>query len=226
MISIPSSLSTFQRTSLNTCQQIDLTKVTCRVSGKSSAVPKDFAVRIVSSDTFDPIDMQLNMKGRIHTEHGQMIQSLLDEADLELYAVYNADENNVSTRQDRVFQERSGSLKITIYGPFDLLDEIGSYFQEYGVYLQDPMNADKPHARYCNPHRLSVDYFQSSVLVSDIISIRSNIGEIEEIADRPDFLDVLSTRADLAESPQPTAIRTELKRSSNNLSAFYNSILT
>lgn len=170
--------------------------------------------------------MPSSIKGRIPTEHGQMIQSLLDEAGLELYAIYNLDGNTASKCQDRVFQERIGSLKITVYGPFDLFDEIGSYFQEYGVYLQDPINADKPHARYCNPHRLSADDFHSCVFVSDIISLRSNIGEIEEIADRPDFLDVLSTRADLAESPQPTAIRTELKRWSKNFSAFCTMTLT
>lgn len=211
---------------LNTYQQIDLTKVACRISGNSWGMPKDFAVKIISSDTFDPIDMQSSIKGRIPTEHGQMIQSLLDEAGLELYAIYNTDENTASTRQNRVFQERSGSLKITVYGPFDLFDEIGSYFQEYGVYLQDPINADKPNVRYCNPHRLSADDFHSCAFVSDIIFLRSNIGEIEEIVDRPDFLDVLSTRADLAESPQPIAIRTELKRSSMKLSAFCTTLLT
>lgn len=200
--------------------QIDLAKVLCRISGKSSAVPKEFAARITSSETFEPVDFSPGISGRIPTEHGQMIQSLLDEAGLELYAMYSINETVASNRPDRVFQERVGSLKIAIYGPFDLFDEIGSYFQEHGVYLQDPVNADKPHVRYCNPHRLSAEDFCSCIMVSEAISSCSKFGQIEEMADRPDFLDVLSTRADLAESPQPLAIRTELKRSSIGFKSF------
>lgn len=141
------------------------------------------------------------------------MQSLLDETALELYAFCSIDGDPTSDKVDRVFIQQSCSLEITVYGPFELFDEIGSWFQEYSVYLQDPVNhVGRQDVKYCNPHRLSADDFDACVLVSEVLSSGRGLVGFEDITDRPDLLEVLSTRADLAESSQPAAVRTPLKR--------------
>lgn len=179
---------------------------------RQSVSSRDFAVEITSSDTFVSKDTIMGIQGRIPPEHGQMIQCLLDETDLTLQAICHIDGHSELPEPDRVFVQQPGSLSIAVFGPFELFEEIGTWFQEYSVYLQDPVNVERQDMKYCNPHRLSADDFESCLLVSDMMSSDSGRAKLEEIADRPGFLDILSTRAVLAESPQPTAVRTDLKK--------------
>lgn len=101
-------------------------------------------------------------------------------------------------------------VDITVYGPFELLNTIGDWFQTYEVYLQDP---DICHldVKYCNPQRLSSHQPESWPLVSDVVAKKMVLSP-EDIPQRSDFLDMLSSRLDLEETPQPTAITAVLKR--------------
>lgn len=145
-----------------------------------------------------------------------MIQGLLEEASLELEVSGSFSETNASLGPEKVFVQRPCWLDMTVYGPFELFDEIGTWFQDYNVYLQDPINKHNRDVRYCNPHRLSVQDLTSCPLVSELISKNSKLTGLEELVERPDFLDILSTHADLPETQQPTAVRTSLKRCATN----------
>ncbi|KAJ0164942.1 putative matrix-associated actin-dependent regulator of chromatin subfamily [Colletotrichum tanaceti] len=103
------------------------------------------------------------------------------------------------------------NLDITVYGPFSEFEEIGNWFQEYDVYLQDPVHCHLD-APYANPHKLSSDDLSCCPMLSQVVSQSSDQGCLQDITDRIDMLDMLNSRSDLDEADQPTVIATELKR--------------
>ncbi|KAH6619377.1 SNF2 family N-terminal domain-containing protein [Chaetomium sp. MPI-SDFR-AT-0129] len=97
-----------------------------------------FMVQIVSSDRFVTAD-GTERSGRIAAEHGQMIQSLLEESSIQLFAMCTLDAEQTVRKANRITSQlfRPCTLGLTIYGPEDMFEDIGVWFQEYGVYLQD-----------------------------------------------------------------------------------------
>lgn len=145
------------------------------------------------------------------SEHGQMISSLLEEQGLILHASCTLSDEFPTTRSSRAPLQLPCLLDITVYGPLDLLDEIGSWFQEYEVYLQDPVVCHLD-VKYCNPHKLSSENLLSCPRVSEVVSQASGLVNLQVLTERPDLLDTLSSNIELEESPQPPAIRTALKK--------------
>lgn len=152
----------------------------------------------------------------IPAEHGQIIQGLLAEPSLELEVLCSVAAPNGPACPDRSVTQVSCSLAITLYGQFEMFDDIGTWLQDYRIHLQDPITVGKQDVKYCNPHRLSVEDINSCVLVSTCVSQNSEFGNLEPIEDHSDFLDVLSSHAELEEASQPEAVRTSLQRSVTN----------
>ncbi|KAF3767249.1 hypothetical protein M406DRAFT_328339 [Cryphonectria parasitica EP155] len=167
-----------------------------------------------SSNHFVSKDRSCDIQGRIISEHEQMIQGLLDEKSLDLQVFCAVEESPTSNKPDRAFTQCPCSLSIVVFGALDLLEEIGSWLQEYDVYLQDPVNVSEQYSglRYCNPHRLSFEQPGSCSLVREVSAQNSRLLGFQEIGNQPDLLDLLSNHAHLEEAPQPTATRTSLKK--------------
>jgi hypothetical protein len=140
-----------------------------------------------------------------------MIQGLLDEQVLDLHVSCTLDGEPTTRKSSRSSAQLLCVLDITVYGPLELFEEIGNWFQEYEVYLQDPRVCHLD-VRYCNPQRLSSDDLDSCPLVSEVISQTSRLVHLQDITERPDLLDILSSHIELDETPQPAVIRTVLKR--------------
>ncbi|RYC56789.1 hypothetical protein CHU98_g9425 [Xylaria longipes] len=181
---------------------------TCTV--KCSTLPAEVPVKFNSSDEFTSVDDDETITGRIHSNHSQMIHGLLEEDALQLFVscVTNKDS---STRPARYLKILPCSLELTIYGPSDLLDEIGDWFQEQEVYLQDPQLCHLD-VKYCNPQKLSASELGSCPLVSEVTTKKPVSIEMQAISSQASFLDGLQSRDDLQEAQQPTAIRSTLKR--------------
>ena len=115
-----------------------------------------------------------------------------------------------ANKMGRGFRTFPCSLDITVHGPFELFDDIGIWFQEYEIYLQDP---DICHldVKYCNPQKMSSHQPEAWSLVSDVVAKKMVLSP-EEIPQCSDFLDILSSHLDLEETPQPAAITAALKR--------------
>lgn len=94
----------------------------------------------------------------------------------------------------------------------DLFGEIGSWFEEYDICLQDPDQLGVLDVKYCNPHRLFFCNLADCHLLSEQLKSNMSTTRYEEIVAQPDLLDILSSHSDLEEAPQPTAIQTILKR--------------
>jgi hypothetical protein len=173
-------------------------------------ISSTFPVEIKSSDSFIAKDFP-NVSGKIMAEHGQMIQELLKETDLKFLVSCNVDVEPNSQKSSRNIGQVPCTLDITLYGPIDLFEDIDTWFQGYETYLQDPQVCHMD-VKYCNPHRLSSNDLESCPLLSEFISQTAKLIQLQDIGDRPDLLDALTSQMELEESPQPTVIYTTLQR--------------
>jgi len=177
-----------------------------------ATVTGSFPVQIVSSDRFSTTN-GTEGSGRITAEHRQMIHGLLEESSLQLFATCTLDVEFTVQKPNRVASQlfRPCTLDITIYGPEDLFEDIGSWLQEQDLYLQDPRQVYFD-AKYCNPHKLSVDDIDSCPTVSEVVRQSSRSLLLQDVPDRPELLDLLSNGSELEETQQPVVIRSELKK--------------
>lgn len=104
-------------------------------------------------------------------------------------------------------------LSIVIYGLQGLVNNVGDFFQEVDMYLQDPIGCDLD-VRYCNPHRLSSLNMNDCPMTSELgrPGVEPHQILFPNIPDEPDVLDVFDAYQDLPEAPQPALIRSLLKR--------------
>ncbi|KAK4243690.1 P-loop containing nucleoside triphosphate hydrolase protein [Corynascus novoguineensis] len=142
-----------------------------------------------------------------------MVQGLLEESSLQLFATCTLDAESTVRKPNRVASQlfRPCTLDITIYGPEDLFEDIGTWFQEQDLYLQDPRQIHFD-AKYCNPHKLSVDDIDSCPTVSDVVRQSSRSLLLRDVPDRLELLDLLSNGSELEETQQPVVIRAALKK--------------
>lgn len=139
-----------------------------------------------------------------------MVQGLLEEDTLQLHVSCTLDSDSTAKRPAFGAQVPC-VLEISVYGPWDLFEQIGLWFQEYDVYLQDPRTCHLD-VKYCNPHKLSLDDLESCPLVSEITSRKAGLAYMQDIAVRPDLLDILSGQNDLEEASRPSVIKASLHR--------------
>ncbi|WAO86157.1 Helicase ATP-binding domain-containing protein [Fusarium falciforme] len=191
--------------------------ISARCDPKSSlnTPPSPFSVQIKTSPSSDSpkfiSEEYPEISGHIMSDHGQMIQSLLEDETLDLYVSCTIPDSQSPTQQKTRSSPLQCTLEITVYGPSDLFDEIGEWFEEYQVYLQDPRECHID-VKYYNPHRLSSDDFASCDLVSEVVSRGSKILHLESIPQQKDLLDDLDSQDDLEETAQPTVIKRSLRK--------------
>ncbi|PFH57629.1 hypothetical protein XA68_14768 [Ophiocordyceps unilateralis] len=166
-------------------------------------IPSSVRVQLESSDCFRVPDFP-EIRGHIPSTHGQMVQGLLDEESLTLYA-------SCTVHGEPTARQVACMLDVTLYGPFELSEELGSWLQEYDIFLQDPQTCHLD-VRYCNPQRLSSDDMGSCPMLVQFVARSSGRIHLQAIAEGPNLLDMLDNNVDLEESPQPRSIRTTLKR--------------
>ncbi|CAF3543347.1 unnamed protein product [Fusarium graminearum] len=178
----------------------------------TQGLPTSFPVELQGSTRFSGKDLT-NVSGQISPDYSQMIQELLDETYLELHVSCITDgfRSVNAQKPPRGPSTISCSLEISVYGPLEVFEELGTWFEHYQVYLQDPRECHQ-EVRYCNPHRLSTDDITSCPLLSDVISQSSNPLQLELIAQQSDLLDELCNHQNLEETPQPSVIKRELRR--------------
>lgn len=154
-----------------------------------------------------------NLRGRIPNEHGELLQAILDEKSIRIQVtcVLN-DPNNGARKPASVLPHLiSCSLSINLYGPKELFDEVGTFFQDYDIYLQDPIECDL-NVRYCNPHRLSSIDPSLCPMTYDLKTNILEAFEIQPTSRHSELLDNLDPQEDLPEALQPPQIQTQLER--------------
>jgi hypothetical protein len=104
-------------------------------------------------------------------------------------------------------------VSIILYGPQGLIENVGEFFQDVDMYLQDPQGCDWD-VTYCNPHRLSSLNMNDFPMTFELSRPGTELDQslFQTIPSESDVLDVLDAHQDLPEAPQPEPIRSLLKR--------------
>ncbi|OCL01572.1 hypothetical protein AOQ84DRAFT_401724 [Glonium stellatum] len=110
------------------------------------------------------------------------------------------------------------SLSIIIYGSEDLFEDVGRFFQDWGLFLRDPRNCDR-NVRYRNPHRLSARYSEECPMTLDT-NDSLHTDQVDDLRSPEGLLEILNTEEELIEANQPH--RSEIK--STRGSVFVNQV--
>ncbi|KLU92099.1 hypothetical protein MAPG_11046 [Magnaporthiopsis poae ATCC 64411] len=131
----------------------------CKGPSASLQPMAGFPVTIESDCTFKSRSSEMAYHGKLAVEYIEIVQALLEVPPLELQmsCAINPSQTLQSKGSHRAqFGEivQKCTLSLIIYGPAEMSDDVGAFFQEADVYLQDPKGCDH-NVKYCNPHRLS-----------------------------------------------------------------------
>lgn len=150
------------------------------------------------------------IQGSIKTEYTHITDALLNDPGLELdvLCVEDPSKTNPASRFSRVYQ---CITSITIYGPISAFADVGGFFQDEGIYLQDPVDAGR-RVKYFNPHRLSSVDLATSLWTSDLQDAQHQLSNMKERKTESAALEIFESTEDLAEASQPYGIRTLLER--------------
>lgn len=156
------------------------------------------------------------LRGTFDWEYIDTIEAILDEPTLRLQSFCSLDETQPqsSSRVSRPgLISLSCTLALIIYGPRSMFEDIGAFFQDINMYLQDPKGCDID-VMYCNPHRLSSLNVEDCPMTSQLALQNTPMFEktFQNVSRGPDALDILDTGQDLAEFPQPEAVLSTLKK--------------
>jgi hypothetical protein len=158
---------------------------------------------------------ETNFRGSISAQHNQLLQAILDEPSVRLQVTCTLNEQSAGAQKSSKIlpQTIPCSLSITLYGPINLFEELGTFFQDYDIYLQDPSGCDLD-VRYYNPHRLSAVDLASCPMTSTLDSARNLLEafDLQAVPRQSDLLAILDAHEDLPEASQPYAIQTPLER--------------
>lgn len=173
------------------------------------------AIEVSSDGSFRGPDNTLP-EGTISADSSYLVMALLDEPELVLDITCRknsaaAPKQSRSTQANGAVPSTSGCLvDITLYGRASLFEDVGSFFEDHDVHLQDPESC-KYDVPYQNPHKLPRNDGRVR-MTSELGNKRAPILFIEDQRGT-DLLDELTSHQDLAEAAQPPSIRSQLQRS-------------
>ncbi|KAK6700392.1 hypothetical protein SNK05_013203 [Fusarium graminearum] len=103
--------------------------------GATQSLPMSFPVELEDSAHFSSKGLS-NISGQILPDFSQMIQELLDETYLELHAscIIDGFRSVNAQKPPRGPSIIPCSLEISVYGPLDVFEELGTWFEHYQVH--------------------------------------------------------------------------------------------
>ena len=146
------------------------------------------------------------VEGVVGPREAQVLRTLSQDGQLDMQIFLSPSDNGIKEGRN---QQSAAALTIIVYGPLDLFDDVGDFFQTCNMYLQDPVGCDR-NVRYCNPHRLSGLDVEAPMTL-DLDSAHQHM-HISEISGNIDLLEGLNAPIDLPETESPPALVTSLLR--------------
>jgi len=158
--------------------------------------------------------------GKFASEIFDMMEQLMNDGDLVLHLTCTPEGGYQKSTNRSQFAAMSVTctLSLIVYGPPERCDEVGAFFQDSELYLQDPKGCNL-NTKYCNPHRLSSLKLEECPMTFslELPSIPLDEAIFQQISSDSDILDIFNAQQNLPESPQPDAIRSQLKRQDPSL---------
>ena len=145
------------------------------------------------------------MKGNLEPRDAQILHTLSSDGQIDLELAISACVG--TSRKHSPHGLANVSLDIIIYGPKNLSDELGDFFQVCNEYLQDPVGCSR-NVRYCNPHRFS-SLDEEAPLTFDFQTASSQ-AQLDDVPDENDLLESLNAPTDLPKMGTPLLLETPL----------------
>ena len=155
--------------------------------------------------------------GKLESRYSNILQALRDEEDVELqgYVVRRVsqeppkDQAKKTSKQSTSSRVRPVYLSVILYGPMELFEVIGEFFEQCSEFLQSPLHCDR-NLPYRNPQSLSgrdTNPPMTFQLEADLYR-----PQIETIVQGPDPSAALETEDKLPETEAPSSIKTSLHK--------------
>lgn len=163
------------------------------------------------------------LQGAVSPEFHFLTSALLDEENLELQVsctvLMEPPKFLSNGKRLKVAGPPKCSIDIILYGPPELAEALCTFLDECNehledgqkLYLQDPLGCTH-NVPYCNPQRLPPLDPASIALTSELAQKRTIHVDLDDIAPRPELLELLNSQEDLPEAAQPPAIRSSLEK--------------
>lgn len=170
---------------------------------------------IESSHKFTAVS-NTDLHGTFASEFVDIIQALLDAPSLQFQVTCTVDD---LPSQPAMIASRLGpvsvpcTLSVIVYGPKNMCENVGDFFQEIDMYLQDPKCCNL-NVKYCNPHRLSSLNLDECPMTSDLDAsvLHLDTALFEDVSRETGLLEIFDSSQNLPEAPQPQAILPCLKK--------------
>jgi SWI/SNF-related matrix-associated actin-dependent regulator of chromatin subfamily A3 len=167
--------------------------------------------QLLSSTTF-AVDEKHSVQGNIDSMLSPLVQALIEETAVSLQVRCTLECRTSGNSNSRGMTQFRTPCKISIilYGPNELFDDIGNFFEEYDICLEDPKGCDR-NVLYRNPHRLSSVDIAKCLFTWDLDK-REPVAELRDLPAPKDLLEDFNNTEDLPETEQPSGLRTQLGR--------------
>ncbi|KAL6878767.1 SNF2 family N-terminal domain-containing protein [Trichoderma novae-zelandiae] len=180
-----------------------------------SSLSQEFPVTLKDSQNFESSDVA-SIKGLVDPGFTYITDALLGEQDLKLEVTCSLEAGKSSKARFATPLSTPCRLNVTLFGDISLLEEVGSFFEDHDLYLQDPVGCSR-NVLYRNPHKLC-DASGPAMWTSDLGREHAKSAIIESTQPRPELIDVLNSQEDLVEAKQPGSIRSAMKSFVNRVS--------
>jgi len=133
--------------------------------------------------------------GKFASEIFDMLEQLMNDGDLLLQFTCTPEGGyqKSTNRSQYAAMSVACTLSLIVYGPPERCDEVGAFFQDSELYLQDPKGCNL-NTKYCNPHRLSLLKLEECPMTFslELPSIYLDEAIFQQISSSSDILDIFN----------------------------------
>lgn len=155
--------------------------------------------------------------GKLEPRYSKIVQVLQDEIDMELQAYVvptnfqklSKDRAKKASKQLTPSRVRSVSLSVVLYGPMEIFEATGEFFEQCLEFLQSPLHCDR-NVSYRNPQSLSGKDHNPPKTFQ--LEAELCLSQIETMVQGPEPSAALETVDALPEIQSPSPIKASLYR--------------
>lgn len=140
--------------------------------------------------------------GKLEDHNSEVLAKLAADGDIDLQLEYMAEESGKPRRK-----KQACVLRVILYGPENISDDVGEFLTRCGHYLQDPFGCNR-NVPYLNPQRLSSLEGHLPMTYELQQEHNNEFDSFEGVID--DVLAHFETTEVLAPSDTPSSLRTKL----------------
>ncbi|CAD6567877.1 MAG: hypothetical protein ASARMPRED_001174 [Alectoria sarmentosa] len=153
--------------------------------------------------------------GKLEPRYSKIFQVLQDEKEMDLQAYVvptlskksPKDQAKKSSKEPTRSHARAAFLSVVLYGPMEIFEEVGGFFEQCSEFLQSPLHCDR-NFPYRNPQSLSGK--DHNPPITSQLEAELCLSQIETIVGGPDASAALETEDALQETHAPSPIKASL----------------